>query len=133
MTAMPMYVGTSHGEGPKSGGAIRRDAEHGVVLIDETKCIACAMCAMVCPFDVITYYPIAGSGPDRAVAVKCDGCIERLRADSIPACVEACKVGALEFGELNTLVGSGRQRAGRVPEPDPVRCRRRSELPFGLP
>jgi carbon-monoxide dehydrogenase iron sulfur subunit len=95
-------------------GAIRRDAEHDVVLIDESKCIACAMCAMVCPFDVITYYPLAGSGPDRAVAVKCDGCIERLRTDRIPACAEACKVGALVFGDLNAIVAAGRQRQSAV-------------------
>ena len=38
-------------------GAISRDAEMGMVVIDERKCITCAMCAMVCPFDVLTFYP----------------------------------------------------------------------------
>ena len=33
-------------------GAIYRDAAYDAVLIDASKCIACAMCAMVCPFDV---------------------------------------------------------------------------------
>jgi carbon-monoxide dehydrogenase iron sulfur subunit len=95
-------------------GAIQRDADHDLVLIDESRCIACAMCAMVCPFDVITYYPLAGGSREGAVAVKCDGCIERLQAGRIPACAEACKVGALEFGELNEIVAGGRQRQAAV-------------------
>jgi len=91
-------------------GAIRRDAEHDVVLIDGARCIACAMCAMVCPFDVITFYALANGAAGRTVAVKCDSCIERLRAGRIPACVESCKVDALVFGDLNEIVAAGRQR-----------------------
>lgn len=90
--------------------AIHRDPENDQVLIDDAKCIACAMCAMVCPFDVLTFYALADGAAGRVVAVKCDGCIERLRHDQIPACVEACKVGALVYGELNDLVRQGRRR-----------------------
>ena len=97
-------------------GAIYRDDEHGVVLIDEKKCIGCAMCAVVCPFDVVTFHPLAeGPGPDVAVAVKCDGCVDRVSRGDDPACVEVCKVDALVFGELNDLVAAGRVReAGAV-------------------
>jgi carbon-monoxide dehydrogenase iron sulfur subunit len=92
-------------------GAISRDTEHGLVLIDEMKCIGCAMCAVVCPFDVLTFHPLPeGPSPDVAVAVKCDGCIERVRDGGTPACVEVCKVDALVFGELNDLLAAGRVR-----------------------
>jgi anaerobic carbon-monoxide dehydrogenase iron sulfur subunit len=91
-------------------GAIYRDPVHDVVLIDEAKCIGCAMCAMVCPFDVLTFHPATAGAGGNAVAFKCDACIARLRAGQIPACVEVCKVGALEFGDLNDLVAAGRQR-----------------------
>ncbi|HLO35840.1 MAG TPA: 4Fe-4S dicluster domain-containing protein [Candidatus Deferrimicrobium sp.] len=91
--------------------AIHRDAAHDVVLIDAVKCIGCAMCAMVCPFDVLTYHPLVdGTAAAHPVAVKCDGCIDRLRAGRVPACVDACKVGALQFGDLNELVAAGRER-----------------------
>jgi anaerobic carbon-monoxide dehydrogenase iron sulfur subunit len=90
-------------------GAIFRDRDHDVVLIDVDRCIGCAMCAMVCPFDVLTFHRLAG-GPATAVAVKCDGCIERLRAGRVPACAEACKVEALTFGDLNQLVADNRRR-----------------------
>ncbi len=91
-------------------GAIRRDADGGWVLIDEARCIGCAMCAVVCPFDVITFHPPAERGDAPAVAVKCDGCAPRVRRGEAPACVEVCKVGALVFGDLNDLVASGRLR-----------------------
>lgn len=92
-------------------GAIYRDDEHGLVIVDEKKCIGCAMCAVICPFDVVTFYPLAeGPSPEIAVAVKCDGCVDRVSAGRIPACVEVCKVDALVFGEINELVAAGRAR-----------------------
>ncbi|MEX2182918.1 MAG: 4Fe-4S dicluster domain-containing protein [Chloroflexota bacterium] len=128
-------------------GAIFRDAAHDSVLIDTGRCIACAMCAMVCPFDVITYHPVAdrtapyvaattrpgtatyvaGDGhATRAVAVKCDACIARQLEGRIPACVEVCKVGALRFGEINEFVAAGQRRetaavlAASSAEPPPM-------------
>src|SRR5664280_372822 len=89
-------------------GAMFRDVSEGLVLVDTGRCIGCAMCAVVCPFDVLTFYPLVGGpGPDVAVAVKCDGCIERVRRSQVPACVDSCKVGALVYGESNDLLAQG--------------------------
>jgi carbon-monoxide dehydrogenase iron sulfur subunit len=95
-------------------GAIRRDDERDIVLIDGDRCITCAMCAMVCPFDVIRYYEAADVRRGKAVALKCDNCIERQREGQIPACVEVCKVGALAFGEVNDLVRAASGRLARA-------------------
>jgi carbon-monoxide dehydrogenase iron sulfur subunit len=95
-------------------GAISRDADTGTVVVDGDKCITCAMCAMVCPFDVITFYASYRAKLDKAVAIKCDHCIERLRRDEIPACVEACKVGALVFGDVNQLVKMARTKLAQT-------------------
>ena len=95
--------------------SITRDVEQDLVLVDPRTCINCAMCAMVCPFDALTFHPTAVGTGTRTVAVKCDGCVERVRRGENPACVEACKVGALVFGELNELVAQGRlQGSGSV-------------------
>ncbi len=95
--------------------ALYRDDEHGLVLVDEKKCIGCAMCAVVCPFDVLTFHPLhEGPNHNVAVAVKCDGCVERVGRGETPACVEVCKVDALVFGELNELVAAGRVRETAV-------------------
>jgi carbon-monoxide dehydrogenase iron sulfur subunit len=92
-------------------GAIYRDSEEGLVLLDAAKCIACAMCAIVCPFDAVTFHPVTGNGNGAVhplAAVKCDGCIERVRHGEEPACVEVCKTDALVYGELNELAAAGR-------------------------
>jgi len=95
--------------------AIHRPMDYpDIVLIDAHKCIACGMCAMVCPFDVITYYPLAIAPERGVVAVKCDHCIERQRQDLVPACVESCKVDALEFGEINELAKAARTRYSEI-------------------
>ena len=82
-------------------GAMFRDERTASVLIDETRCINCAMCAMACPFGVIRFHPEAQLPFHTTVAVKCDNCVERQRTHKPPACVEACKTGALSFEALN--------------------------------
>lgn len=91
-------------------GAIARDAEQNLVMLDVHKCIACAMCAMVCPFDAVSFHAQANGMPERIVATKCDGCIDRVQTGQEPACAEVCKVDALIYGELNELIAAGRLR-----------------------
>jgi len=83
-------------------GAIKRDAARGTVDIDPQRCISCAMCAMACPFGVLTYAPVQTAPDKAAVALKCDQCPDRERAGQVPACVAACKVGALTYGDWET-------------------------------
>jgi anaerobic carbon-monoxide dehydrogenase iron sulfur subunit len=90
--------------------ALTRDPAEELVLLDASVCIGCAMCAMVCPFDALTFHSENVAEEERTVAVKCDGCIERVRRGEIPACVEVCKAGALVYGEINELVAEGRLR-----------------------
>jgi len=80
-------------------GAIYREKTWNTVLIDVEKCINCATCAMACPFGVIRYHQDSLGPPGKAIAVKCDNCVDRQGRDLIPACVEVCKCGALTFEE----------------------------------
>ncbi len=95
-------------------GAIGRDPDRSIVIIDGQKCITCAMCAMVCPFDVIRYYEVPTVKLDKAVAFKCDNCIERQRNGRIPACAEVCKVDALVFGDVNELTQTATARLAKA-------------------
>jgi len=90
-------------------------APRGTVQIDPDRCINCAMCAMACPFGVLTYAATAQAPEKRGVALKCDQCPEREAVGRVPACVEACKVGALTYGELqDTQAEKGRVLAQAV-------------------
>jgi carbon-monoxide dehydrogenase iron sulfur subunit len=80
-------------------GAIHRAPETGTVMVDPERCINCASCAMACPFGVIRYHEDRSAPPGKTVAVKCDNCHARQLEGGIPACVEACLVGALTFEE----------------------------------
>jgi carbon-monoxide dehydrogenase iron sulfur subunit len=105
-----------------------RDTRRELVLVNNHKCIACAMCAMVCPFDAVTFYAQANGMPARIVATKCDGCVDRLDKGQEPACVEACKVDALLYGELNSLIEAGRLEASAA-----VLAATTSQAPIGRP
>ena len=93
-------------------GAIKRDAARGTVDIDPHRCISCAMCAMACPFGVLTYGPVHTAPDKLAVALKCDQCPDREKVGKVPACVAACKVGALTYGDWeDAQAGKGRSIA----------------------
>ena len=64
--------------------ALVYDQEKGMVLHDETRCVGCWMCVMVCPFDAVR--------PGKFYTIKCDMCPD---LDDWYACVEACPTGAL--------------------------------------
>ncbi|SNB47345.1 4Fe-4S dicluster domain-containing protein [Geobacter sp. DSM 9736] len=92
-------------------GALCRDPETGAVVLNPDHCKACAMCAMVCPFDAIAFKETHRSRYGRDVAHKCDLCSSRVKRGADPACVEACHSGALIFGE-HSVVRAGRAVKG---------------------
>jgi carbon-monoxide dehydrogenase iron sulfur subunit len=86
-------------------GAMTRDAETGVVTVNEARCQGCFMCAMVCSFGAISAHPTL------RIAVKCDLCTERQATGDEPACVVACPTHALDFGDEEDLVKQKRLSA----------------------
>ncbi|MFH0966336.1 MAG: 4Fe-4S dicluster domain-containing protein [Methanobacteriota archaeon] len=85
-------------------GSLYRDEATGSVLVNYGKCIQCSVCAMACPFGIISFQQVHQIESSREVNAKCDNCISRLREGQIPACAQACKTGALEFGDINNLI-----------------------------
>lgn len=86
--------------------------DDGIVMMDYHRCIGCRYCMVACPYGARSFnfedprphieeinpdYPTRTAG----VVEKCDFCAERLARNEQPACVEACPVNAILFGDLN--------------------------------
>jgi len=69
-------------------GALSRD-DKGAVIHQESRCIGCWSCLMVCPYGVV------GRKQEERLAVKCDRCRDR----DVPACVSACPTKALVYAD----------------------------------
>jgi molybdopterin-containing oxidoreductase family iron-sulfur binding subunit len=85
--------------------------DDGLVTIDAHRCIGCRYCMAACPygsrsFNWIDPRPFVQTPMSRyptrtrGVVEKCNLCEERLAADRLPACVEACPARAMVFGNL---------------------------------
>ena len=74
-------------------GAIQKDADTGIVWIDQELCIGCGMCVKACPWKAPVVVPrIDGTRKSH----KCDFCRNLIAADEEPACVAACAMRCLK-------------------------------------
>jgi anaerobic dimethyl sulfoxide reductase subunit B (iron-sulfur subunit) len=71
--------------------------DDGVVLLDTGKCIGCRYCEWACPYGAPRFDEEAG------VMTKCTFCEDLLAVGKNPACVDACVMRVLDFGELSDL------------------------------
>jgi len=90
-----------------------RKTPEGAVLYDKDVCFGCRYCMVACPFSVPAYDYASALDPR---IVKCTMCHDRIRAGGIPACAEACPVGALTFGRRDRLVELAHDRIRRHPD-----------------
>lgn len=77
-------------------GAMTKD-ENGIISIDADRCIGCRYCEWACPYSAPQFNEAAG------VMTKCDMCKDLVTQGQNPACVDACPMRAIEFGELEEL------------------------------
>ena len=88
-------------------GAISRPAERSPVLLDQSLCIGCQACLIVCPFGVIR------QGADGKSLIKCDLCIHRLGEGQLPACVEACPTATIRYVSIDEIGAEKRREYAR--------------------
>ncbi|WP_286142566.1 DMSO/selenate family reductase complex B subunit [Adlercreutzia caecimuris] len=107
-----------------TGAMIKRD-EDGIVYVDESVCIGCGTCANACP------YGAPKVSEERGVTSKCNFCMDYLDEGGRPACVDACLMRCLDFGDIAEL----REKYGDACDvaPLPSSSETRPSLILGLP
>lgn len=77
-------------------GAAHIDPATNIVTMDNSRCVGCKYCIAACPYNV-RYI-----NSETKVADNCDFCLKtKLANGEEPACVQACRHGALYFGDVN--------------------------------
>jgi anaerobic dimethyl sulfoxide reductase subunit B (iron-sulfur subunit) len=89
---------------------IRR--EDGLVLLDSDKCLGCGYCSWVCPYGALHYDQAAGH------ITKCTFCVDEIDAGRSPACVAACPMRVLDFGDHSALDARYGVTKGSYPLPE---------------
>jgi formate dehydrogenase iron-sulfur subunit len=88
-------------------GALFR-TEFGTVVVQEDVCNGCGYCIPACPFGVI------GRREADGLAHKCTLCYDRLKADTTPACAQACPTHSIQFGPLEELRAHAHERVEKL-------------------
>lgn len=80
----------------------------GIVDVNLEKCIGCGLCQIYCPFKVPKV--------DQKVKKvrKCRLCLDRISNNLTPACVKACPVEALQFGEQKKMLALAEEKVAAL-------------------
>jgi len=90
-------------------GAMVKRAD-GVVLINADQCVGCRYCEWACPYGAPHFDEAKG------VMTKCNFCQDLLAQGQNPACVDACPMRAIEYGDIAEL----RAKYGTLAEVEPL-------------
>lgn len=86
--------------------AALRKTPQGPVTYDPGRCLGCRYCMVACPFQIPRFEWRSRLPEIR----KCNMCAERQAAGTLPACVEACPMEALQFGPREQLLAEAARR-----------------------
>jgi formate dehydrogenase iron-sulfur subunit len=99
---------------PENEDSYLHDPETGAVVYNElTAQEDGEAMRMTCPYDIPRVDPVT------KVVNKCDMCLDRIRAGKLPACVQACPTGTMNFGDREDMLKLAEERLEAAQEKYP--------------
>ncbi len=82
--------------------AITKRRKDGIVIVNSNRCLGKTTCGMLCK--AVCPYLIPQFGKEEnAKMQKCNLCLDRIKENKKPICVEACPMRALDAGPMKLL------------------------------
>ncbi len=106
------------------GGAVKDEATGAILFTPKSKEAPLDEVLEACP------YKIPRQDDKTKVFAKCTMCVDRVKNDRLPACVQSCPTGALVFGDRNVILEQAKKQVellkktypkARALNPDEVR------------
>ena len=100
-------------------GAVVQDAETGAVVMTEKAFLRTVVRRVdleswqLCPYNVPRMDEKTGRWS------KCDMCIDRVKAGMLPACVQSCPTGTMNFGDREDMLALAKERLAEVQKSRP--------------
>lgn len=93
-------------------GALKKEADTGLVWWRSDRCVGCRYCQVACPFQV----PKFEWSKKIPKIVKCELCRHRLEDGKQPGCTEVCPREAVIFGKTRDLLADAKARIAANPD-----------------
>ncbi len=101
LLAYNISLACNHCEKPACVTACKANAifkrKDGIVIVDSEKCQGIRDCQKACPYGSLQF------DTETDIVTKCDFCFDEIDQGGTPACVSACPMRALDFGELSLI------------------------------
>jgi anaerobic dimethyl sulfoxide reductase subunit B (iron-sulfur subunit) len=91
--------------------------EDGITFVDTDVCIGCGTCASACPYDAPKL------NTEKQYMGKCNFCMDRIDNGENPACVDACLMRCLHYGELSEL----QEKYGTIRDIEPLKSSEKTQ------
>jgi len=124
VTSLPMMC--QHCENPPcvdvcpTGASFRR--ADGIVMVDRHTCIGCRYCMMACPYNARSFIheniqeQVTAAPRGKGCVESCNLCVQRRdNGGTTTACQDACKQGAIVFGDLKDPKSAVSQAMAKYP------------------
>lgn len=97
-----------------SPGAVVQDAETGAVVMTDKAVLHTAVRRVNLESWQLCPYNVPRMDEETGLWSKCDMCLDRVKAGMLPACVQSCPTGTMNFGDRDDMLTLAKKRLAEV-------------------